>query len=151
MVEPACQGAAQRRVGVSVAALGENILVSFAPFCNEFSDRLGRVLQVGVHDDCCAPCRLIEPGRNGDFLAEIAAERDRGDATIGQMHCTQELDRLVGRAIVNEDDFETSRRSFQNGYEALQKRPDIFGFVQDRNNDAHFRLPVLAAIQHRHL
>jgi hypothetical protein len=94
---------------------------------------------------------VIEARSDCDLFAEIAAEQDRGDAVIGQVQRPQNLDRIVGRAIVNEDDLEASRIHVENRHESLQKRPDVLGFVQDRNNDAQFRLPIRAAMEHRAL
>jgi hypothetical protein len=37
--------------------------------------QLGRVLQVGIHDHHGAALGMVEPGRDGDLLAEVAASR----------------------------------------------------------------------------
>jgi hypothetical protein len=64
------------------------------------------------------------------------------------MDGAQKIERLVARPVIDEDDFKTSCRTLQNRKKPLQERPYILGFVQDRDNDAQFGLPVLAAIEH---
>ena len=107
------------------------------------------MLQVGVHDNRGSSRGMVQSCGDGDFLAEIAAERDSRDATLRCMQCAHNIERVIARTIIDEDDLEAARCTFQNRHEPLQERPDIFRFVQDRDNDAQFGLPVLAAIEHR--
>ena len=87
----AASAAPQRRVGGAVDALAIDILVALAPFFDEACDHFRRMLQIGVHDHDCGAAGVVEPGRDGDLLAEIAAERDGANARIGLMRLAQNL------------------------------------------------------------
>jgi hypothetical protein len=60
------------------------------------------MLQIGIDDDRRVAAHVAEAGGDGQFLAEIAAERDRGDAGVAVVDGTQPGKRFVGRAVVDE-------------------------------------------------
>ena len=63
-------------VQVAVRAQAEDHGIALAPARDEGLDQLGRVLQVGVHDDGRTPAGMVQPGGDRDLLAEVPAERD---------------------------------------------------------------------------
>ena len=56
----------------ALAALGVDHVEPAAPAGDQVGDHLGRVLQVGVDHDHRVAARVVEPGGDGDFLAEVA-------------------------------------------------------------------------------
>jgi hypothetical protein len=108
---------------------------SRSPFGDELRDDLGRVLQIRVHDDDRVAPGMVESGGDGDLLAEIAAEGDGGQAPIGGADLAQRLQRVVLRAVVDEDDFERQADPLQHGQEPGDERPQIARFVEERRND----------------
>ena len=75
----------ERSVGLAVDAVAVDDLVAVAPLRQELERHLGRMLQVRVHDDGSVAARVFQPGRDRQFLAEIAAEGDRGDPRLALM------------------------------------------------------------------
>src|SRR5579862_4745436 len=54
----------------AAAALHVNDLITLFPEFDELRNRLGRVLQVGIHEDHSAATGPLEAGADGDGLAE---------------------------------------------------------------------------------
>ena len=78
----------------------------FVDLGQEAGDLARVVLQVGVERDDQVAAGGVEAGREGGRLAEIAAEADAADARIGRRELLDSLPRAVGRAVVDEDDFQ---------------------------------------------
>ena len=69
------------------------------------------------------------------FLAEIPAEADQLDTGI-QCTLLRHAHRcLIGAAIINENDFACSARSFETGKQAVEKGTDIPRFIIGWHDD----------------
>ena len=66
-------------------------------------DDLGRVLQVGVHHDDRAAGGVVEPGGDGDLMAEIARQLDEPIAPIGARLGFDHDRAGIVRSVVDED------------------------------------------------
>ena len=66
----------------AVRALAVDHEIAVPPALHEGLDHLRRMLQVGIHDHHRIAPGMVEPGRDGDLLAEIAAEGDRADPRL---------------------------------------------------------------------
>jgi hypothetical protein len=62
------------------------------------------MLQVSVHYHDGFAARVVEACRDGDLLAEIAAERDGADAPVFRIRLAQVRQRVVAAAVVDEQD-----------------------------------------------
>jgi hypothetical protein len=100
------------------------------------------MLQVGVHDDDGAPARVIEAGRDGDLLAEVAAEAEPADARLARMPGLDRGRGVVLAAVVDEDDLPVRGDALQHCHDPVAQRADVGAFVIDRDDDAD--LDVLA-------
>ncbi len=93
------------------------------------------MLEIGVHDDDGPAPRRVEPGGDGDLLAEIARKGQRGKARVGGVKLAQGLQSLVARAVVDQDDLEGKAKARQNGREPRRQRPQIARLVEHRHDD----------------
>ena len=107
------QNLPQRAMDGSIDALAEDILVALAPARDKGLDQLGWILQIGVQDDRRSPPCMIKARRYGDLLAEIPAQRKRANARVRVMGGAQAFERIVGRAIVDKNNFERGRATFK--------------------------------------
>ncbi len=74
------------------------------PFGRELQDQLGRVLQVGVHDDHGIAACEVEPGRDGDLMAEIARQAHVFDsARPFAPVASRTIGGQIATAVVDED------------------------------------------------
>jgi hypothetical protein len=95
------------------------------------------MLAVGIHDDDGRAARHGEAGGDGRLLAEIAGEADIAHMRIVGRHPAHGFTRLVGRAVVDDDDL---RRDVQ----CPQLRADLFdqhgqggALIMRRQDDRH--------------
>ena len=93
------------------------------------------MLEIGVHDDDGPAPRRVEPGGDGDLLAEIARKGQRGKTRVGGVKLPQNLQSLVARAVVDQDDLEGKAKLRQNGREPRRQRPQIARLVEHRHDD----------------
>src|SRR3984893_1899828 len=107
------QNPPQRAGDGSIDALAEDILVALAPARDKGLDQLGGILQIGVQDDRRGPPCMIKACRYGDLLAEIPAQRKRANARVRVMGSAQTCERIVGRAVVDKNDFERGRATLK--------------------------------------
>ena len=63
------------------------------------------MLEIGVQDRHGPSAGMVEAGSNGDFLAEVPAERHGPEPRIGAVEVSDHGQRIVGAAIVDEDHF----------------------------------------------
>ena len=96
------------------------------------------MLQIRVHDDDRVAARVIEPGGDGDLLAEVAAERDGAIARIKLMGSAQPLKRAVAGAVVDENDLEGIGRTLQNRRQRLHEKVKIVRLVEHGDDDRKF-------------
>jgi hypothetical protein len=105
------------------------------PAVDETGDQGGRVLQIGVHqDDGVAGC-ISEAGRERDFLAEIAAERNCPEATVFRVKGAQSVKRAIGGAVIDEKDVPIDIDAGKHGAQALDQRIEAGFLVEHRNDD----------------
>ena len=129
------QAAFPDRLG-PVASHGIDHVVAGDPFGHQATDRLGRILQIGIHQhDRIAP-RVAQPGLHGGLMPEVSGQVDHADIseTLGQ--AVEDLRRLVGRAVVDEDDLLARAAGEHRTVDAALQLFEHPGFVEDRQHDA---------------
>ena len=94
-LEPAVAGARQ-------AARIDDV-VAFLPFGDQLLDDLGRILQVGVHDDDRSALCRVHAGGDGDLVAEIARQADITEARVAPGKRLQHEGAGIRAAVVDED------------------------------------------------
>lgn len=62
------------------------------------------MLQVCINDDGGIACGVIESGKHGVFLAEIAAEIEVAEAWIALMQLRHDFERAVAAAVIYHQD-----------------------------------------------
>ncbi len=126
-----------RLVG-AVGALAVDHQVALAPLLHEGRDHLGRVLEIRIHDDDRVAPHMVEAGRDGDLLAEIAAERHRADPRVREALLANERQGIVAAPVVDENDLPDRGDAVEHRHEPLAERLDVAALVMDRNDDAEF-------------
>ena len=137
-VEEARGVALQAGLAGTVRSLAVDHHVAFAPALDEFLDHLGRMLEVGIHDDDGAPPRMVEARGDRDLLAEIARERDRADARIGRGLAADALQRIVAAAVVDEHDLPVGGDPVEDREDAPAQQIDVAALVMDGDDEADF-------------
>ena len=138
-IEALGERAPQPGIGRPVAAQAVDVFEALPPFRDHFDDRLGRMLEIGVHDHDRSPARMVEAGGDRDFLAEIAAEGDRVDPWVLLMRGVKRLQRRIARTVVDEDDLVRSDATFERRRQPRDQQRNILGLVVDRHEDGQFR------------
>ena len=79
--------------------------------------------------------RVVETGRDGDLLAEIAAERHRADARVGNACGADRREGVVAAAVVDEDDLPGCDETLSRiGTRRSQSGRDVRALVVDRES-----------------
>ncbi len=102
-VEPRGRRLLADRLAGPFVADGVDDVVALAPLASQLQRDLGGILQVAVHDDGGPAVGVVEPGADGDLVAEVARQPDRADPGIA---LAERLGRLVGavsRPVVDEE------------------------------------------------
>ncbi len=90
------------------------------------------VLQIGVEGDNEFAAGGAETGAERGRLAEIAAEANPADSLVGFNQPPHLGPRAVGRAVVDEDNFQVIPRRLGHGDHLGMERRQAFGFVEQR-------------------
>ncbi|GAA3489071.1 hypothetical protein GCM10018987_31540 [Streptomyces cremeus] len=136
-IHEAVVGTGGQGAGDAVArpgAAGDDLVVSPYVQGDHAGDELGRVLEVGVHDDDRVAARVPQAGEHGRLLAEVAAEGDVPGAGVVTREGPEMAERFVTAAIVHVHEF---KRDLEG--KGGRERGDFPGHV--RVESAHdFRL-----------
>ena len=84
---------------------GIDVLESFFPILNHLRNEVGRVLEIGVHDDYAVASHFVEPCQQGFLLPEIAGETDEVHLPVVGLQGFDEGEGVVGAAVVHEHEF----------------------------------------------
>ena len=79
-------------------------VVTLRPLRNQSGNRLGRILQIAIHQHDGVAEGLPQAGSEGHLGTEVARVRDHGDARIGGGDFEEQLLGVVGAGVVDEDD-----------------------------------------------
>jgi hypothetical protein len=91
----------------SLGTLGDHVLGALLPGPDHVDEELARLLQVGRDDADAFAGRITQAGLDCRRLAEIPRQLDDPDPlAAARLRLQQELDRPVGRAVVDEDELE---------------------------------------------
>ena len=99
------QPLAQPTLLASRAAPRIHILVALFPILEHLGNECGRVLQVGIDDDHAVAGDIVKAREHGDLLAEVARQVHIVDAFVLLPQLLQDVQRVVGTAVVDEHDF----------------------------------------------
>ncbi len=93
-------------LGLPLAALAHGVddVGALAPARDHVDDQLRRVLQVGVDHRDRVPAGVLQTGRDGRLVAEVARQRDELDPLVGLRELGQDLARGVLAAVVDDDE-----------------------------------------------
>ena len=114
-IEQAIEQARRHPLGrgraVAVLAPGHHDLGAGAPMLDQSRHRLQRMLEVAVQHHRGGAAGVAQPGAQGRLMAEIAAERDIAHVRMALRQRADLGQRAVGRAVIDEDDFEAAERA----------------------------------------
>ena len=117
-------------------ALGVDDISTFLlPAVDQQGNDLGRILKVCVDDDYGVAAAVIQPGRHGDFLAEIPAEVDEANRRVVFPQRVQQIHRSIAAAVVDVDDFARIAQPRPYGGKAPVELEHDVGFVIDQHDD----------------
>ena len=111
--------------------------MAFTPKPDHFGDERRRMLQVRVHHDDGVPARRIEPGGQGDLMAEISGKGIDTHGRIAGRQRVELFERRVPAPVIDEDN---AMIQFRNGLQhrldrLVEEFDDIF-LVVTRGHDA---------------
>ncbi len=92
-------------------------------------------LQVDVESHQVTPGGMLEASGERGMLSEVRGELDDPHARIGGLYRSERVERTVGGAIVDINDFGASRHLIQNGRERRLTRGDQRRAVEDGHDD----------------
>ena len=81
----------------------------------------------------------VEAGRDRHLMAEVARKGHRLDPRIGLVQPAQDLPRVVGRAVVDEDELPRLAESFQHLAGFVDEQGQRRGLVEGRRDDGEHR------------
>src|SRR4029450_13272690 len=110
-------------------------VVSVGPGGEKFRNQLGRILQIRIDDDDGVALGVIEPRRQRDLLAEVAAEIDDRDSGIRILQAMEDIQGIVRAAVVDIEHLEIDHDRIEYGAKPLMKRRQDLPLVVSGNND----------------
>ena len=134
-VEHARAPALDARFARAVGAQGVDHLRTAAPGAQERGDRLGRVLQVGVHRQHHVAAGGLQAGHQCGLLAEIARQRQAAQSGLGSPGLEQRGG-AVTAAVVDDDDFPVIGARGQQSLQLRQQQRQVRGLVKGRDHAA---------------
>ena len=91
-------------------------VVSRGNLLQEHRNVAGIMLQIAIHgDDVLAPC-MIEPRRQSRGLPEVAPQLDHRDPAVHRRDFPQHSERVIARAIVDQDNLEALAMGFHDDF-----------------------------------
>ncbi len=115
-------------------ALGVDDLVALLPLGDHVEHDLGRILEIGVHDDDRLARGAVHAGGDRDLVAEIARQLDEAVAAVGARLGLEDDGAGVARSVVDEDRLGGRVERIEEGVEpAQQDRQD--GFLVEDGDD----------------
>ena len=126
---------------VALFAPSADDVVAFIDCGEQARNFLGRILQIGVerHHDFAAGS--AEAGQDRRVLAEIAREFDHAHRALrARGDLAQDIERIVGRAVVDEEHLPGPPARAHHRFETRPQRAQIGRFVVDRDHDRHERV-----------
>ncbi len=106
-------------------------VVSFAVAGPERGDRLGRVLEVAVHDEHGLAPGLGQAGRDRDLVAEVPRQREPEEPPVGHVRLDDLGPRAVARAVVDEQDLGLDAHLVESLGEAADEDGEDLVLVED--------------------
>jgi hypothetical protein len=104
--------------------------------CQQMTDLLRRILQVGVQSYDALAAYMREARHDRHVLSEIAVEQHHARLYGTALELlSQQRSRAIGRAIVHEDDFIANVELIQGQVKALEQMRQALLFVVDRDDD----------------
>ncbi len=131
--------AAEHALARAVAAR-DDLVVAVPMQFQHAGDQLGRVLEVGVHDDDGRAARHAEPGEHGGLLAEVAAEGGVVGAWVAGGDGAQQGAGAVPAAVVHVADLETVPERVQDAEQSGVEGLDDLGLVETRHDDRQLKV-----------
>ena len=115
---------------------GIDDLVARIPEPDEVAEQLGRVLQVGVHHHDGPPPRVVDAGRDGRLVAEIAGQVERHDPRVARCQGVEQTGRRIAAAVIDEDDLGRDAEVIDRGGDAAVQLGDVLLLVEEGDDDA---------------
>ena len=112
-------------------------VITLVEFGEQGRDVFGRVLQVAIHRDHDLTGGLMEPGGKRGGLAEIPPQLHYFQVSVGFRQVGQQLETVVGRSVVDEDDLIRPPEAGQHRRELVIERKQGWLFVVNRDDDGN--------------
>ena len=128
-----------------------DVVVALFPLGDELRDDLGRVLEVGRHQDRGVTGHVAQAGGEPAVHVEVARELDDLEARVALVQREQLVPRVVQRPVLDDDRLEVVvRHRVEHCSETRAELIDALRLVIRRNNDrdellVHHRGPRIAA------
>ncbi len=104
----------------------DDVEALLAPQAEHLGDHFRRILEVGVDDDNGLPARVVEPGGDGELVAEVAREGDEAEARVFGLELLEQRAGPVGAAVVDEHDLEGLAERLEHiGEAGVELREDL--------------------------
>ena len=136
--QPVVQARGVLAVGLVVAFLAPSAddVVAFVDRGNQPRDFFRRILQIGVECDDDIAARLFEAREDRRMLSEVARKLDHPHAALfARRDFAQDAERVVARAVVDENRLPRAVEAVEHRLEARPQRRQIRGFVEHRHHD----------------
>src|SRR5580658_4047855 len=99
-------------------------VVPLIDFAQQRGDVFGGMLKVAIHGDDDVALGFVKAGRKGRCLAEVAAQPDDLQMSIGLHQIGQQLEAAVGRGVVDKQDFIGTAEQLQYGRKPVVQGQD---------------------------
>ena len=129
-----------QQILLALRADGIDHVVAGPPLGQETGNGFGGVLHVGVHQHDGVAAGVGQAGLHGRLMAEVPRKMDHASPVAGGGQLVEHLRALVARAVVDEDNLVVTSRRLSTSAMRAAKNRQHFGFVVDRQHDAHQRL-----------
>jgi hypothetical protein len=135
--ESSCERAADEAMR-ALRLLGQHYVISLARFRMKLGDEGGIVLQIAVEDDHMCATRVLQSGRDGVVLAEVAAQFDPFHSWIGRAGGGDARPGSVATAVLDEHDLEICRHLLQRlPYLTHEFIHDVLGAIHGADDGDH--------------
>ncbi len=118
---------------------GVDYVVAGAPLRDELWQHLGRVLQIGIHDDDGVTPGEIQAGADGNLVSEVPCQLHNSHVWVHLGQFPQHGCTAVTTPIIYEDNLVRQAFAIQNCLQALVQHGQILFLVEYRQHDRDFR------------
>ena len=125
---------------LSICSSPYHDVVSLLRLAVELADFLGSILKVAIHDDTPIASHVIKAGGDGVMLPEITGKIDPSNAGLLPGQGLNDLPRVIGATIIDEDNLEGIRQLGQAMDQSMAQLAKVEFFSVDGRNNGNMRM-----------